>query len=400
MADGVDSIMHEFGAGKSAIREVFEQTTALRERGVTDLCDLSLGNPAVPPPPELDRAIRDALSSYEPLDLHGYGPNNGWPATRRAIAADLDARFSAGCGADDLVLTAGAAGAITTTIGALTTAGEDVIVLTPYFPEYRMYIQAWHCKCVEVPTTPRTFQIDVGAVERAITPSTRMVIVNAPNNPTGAVYDEGSLAELAGLLRRESARLGQTIYLMSDEPYREIRYDGLTGPWVPDLYENTIVCYSYSKSLSVAGERVGYVCVPRSVRNHDIVYEAILGAQRAVGSFAPTLMQRVLERCCGLTSDLSEYARKRDVIYGGLRRLGYDVVRPDGAFYLWVRALEPDDVAFAERAAAERRLYLVNSTDFGCGGYERLSYAVDDATIARALDAFAGLWESYGGYAW
>ena len=400
MADGVDSLMYEFGAGKSAIREVCEKTFALKERGETDFWDFSIGNPSTAAPEAVNQAVRDVMEEFSSLDLHGYSPNNGWESTRAAIADNLNGRFEAGATADDLTLTAGCAGAITATIGALTVPGEDVIVLTPYFPEYRMYIQAWHCRCVEVPTTPETFQIDVDAIERAITRCTRMVIINTPNNPTGAVYDEAFVMALGDLLRRESERLGRTIYLLSDEPYREICYDGLVNPWVPDCYENTIVAYSYSKSLSLPGERIGYAYVPKSVTNQADVIMGILGAQRAVNTIQNSTMQRMIERCVDLTADLSEYDRKRAIIYDGLKAIGYDVVRPDGAFYLWVRALEPDDVRFAERAADEQRLYIVNSTDFGCPGWERLSYAIDDERLQSCLPAFKRLWDTYGGYAW
>ena len=400
MADGVDSLMYEFGAGKSAIREVCEKTFALKEKGETDFWDFSIGNPSTAAPEAVNQAVRDVMEEFSSLDLHGYSPNNGWESTRAAIADNLNRRFDAGATADDLILTAGCAGAITATIGALTVPGEDVIVLTPYFPEYRMYIQAWHCRCVEVPTTPETFQIDVDAVEKAITRCTRMVIINTPNNPTGAVYDEASIKALGDLLRRESERLGRTIYLLSDEPYREICYDGLVNPWVPDCYENTIVAYSYSKSLSLPGERIGYAYVPKSVTNQADVILGILGAQRAVNTIQNSTMQRMIERCVDLTADLSEYDRKRAIIYDGLKAIGYDVVRPDGAFYLWVRALEPDDVRFAERAADEQRLYIVNSTDFGCPGWERLSYAIDDERLQSCLPAFKRLWDTYGGYTW
>ena len=400
MADGVDSLMYEFGAGKSAIREVCEKTFALKERGETDFWDFSIGNPSTAAPEAVNQAVRDVMEEFGSLDLHGYSPNNGWESTRAAIADNLNKRFDAGATAGDLILTAGCAGAITATIGALTVPGEDVIVLTPYFPEYRMYIQAWHCRCVEVPTTPETFQIDVDAIEKAITRCTRMVIINTPNNPTGAVYDEASIKALGDLLRRESERLGRTIYLLSDEPYREICYDGLVNPWVPDCYENTIVAYSYSKSLSLPGERIGYAYVPKSVTNQADVILGILGAQRAVNTIQNSTMQRMIERCVDLTADLSEYDRKRAIIYDGLKAIGYDVVRPDGAFYLWVRALEPDDVRFAERAADEQRLYIVNSTDFGCPGWERLSYAIDDERLQSCLPAFKRLWDTYGGYTW
>ena len=400
MADGVDSRMYDFGAGKSAIRTVFEQTCELRQQGVHDFWDFSIGNPDVPAPPAVDDAIREVLAELDPIDVHGYPPNNGWLTTRQAVAANLNRRFGACARASEIAMTGGCAGAITATIAAVTSAGEDVIVPVPYFAEYRMYIQAWNCRCVEVPTLPRTFQLDLDAIERAIGPTTRMVIVNTPNNPTGAIYTDESLRELGALLRRKSRELGQTIYLLSDEPYREIVYDGRQSSWVADHYENTIVCYSWSKSLSLAGERVGYVWVPSTVRHARRVYDAILGAQRVVNSICNGLFCRVIERCVDLPAPVAAYERKRDALYAGLTRIGYDVVHPDGAFYLWVRALERDDDAFQERAANEERLFVVGSEDFAARGYFRLSYCVSDDAIEKSLPAFERLFHSYGGYQW
>lgn len=400
MADGVDSRMYDYGAGKSAIRTVYEQTTELRQQGVTDFWDYSIGNPYVSAPPEANEAIREVLEEYDPIDVHGYPPNNGWLTTRQAVAANLNRRFNAHARASEIAMTGGCAGAITSTIAAVTTAGEDVIVPVPYFAEYRMYIQAWNCRCVEVPTLPETFQLDLDAIERAIVPTTRMVIINTPNNPTGAIYTEESLKKLGELLRRKSKELGQTIYLLSDEPYREIVYDGKQCPWVAQYYENTIVCYSWSKSLSLAGERVGYVWVPSTVRHAGRVYDAILGAQRVVNSICNSLFCRVIERCVDLPAPVEEYARKRALLFDGLTKIGYEVVHPDGAFYLWVRALEPDDDAFQERAANEERLYVVGSDDFAAKGYFRLSYCVSDECIRTSLPAFKRLYDSYGGYQW
>lgn len=402
MADGVDSRMYDYGAGKSAIRQVFEQTTELRQQGVTDFWDFSIGNPDVPAPPEVNKAIVDILEDYadDSVNLHGYPPNNGWLTTRQAVAANLNRRFGAHCRAERIAMTGGCAGALTSTIAAVTTAGEDVIIPTPYFAEYRMYAQAWNCNVVEVPTLPVTFQLDLDAIERAICPTTRMIIINTPNNPTGAVYSEDSIRELGKLLRRKSKELGNTIYLLSDEPYREITYDGVVNPWVAGLYENTIVCYSWSKSLSLAGERIGYVWVPDTVTNSDRVYNAVLGAQRVVNSIANSLFVRVIERCVDLPAPVADYARKRHKLYHGLCDIGYEVVRPEGAFYLWVRALEPDDEAFQARAANEQRLYVVGSKDFASDGYFRLSCCVSDECIETSLPAFKRLWDSYCGYQW
>lgn len=399
MSDGINSIMYEFGAGKSAIRTVFEETTELRKQGRTDFWDFSIGNPEVPAPPEVNEAIADCIATYSQLDMHGYPPNNGWYETRAKIAEALNRDYDTGAAAESVVMTGGAAGAITATIASLTTPGEEVIVITPYFAEYRMYIQSWHCRCVEVPSVPDTFQIDVDAIERAITPATRMVIVNTPCNPTGTVYKPDSLLALGDMLRRKSAELDRTIYLLSDEPYRQICYDGVVNPWVAGYYENTLVAYSFSKALSIPGERIGYAYVPPTVKNQERVVAAILGGQRACNTITNGLFQRVIERCIDIPAPVDEYARKRRIIHGGLGRIGYQATRPDGAFYLWIRALEPDDHAFCRRAT-KFGLYLVESTDFGTHGYARLSYAVDDWVLTSSLPAFQRLWEDYGGYTW
>ena len=398
MADGVDALCYEFGAGKSAIRQQFEKSVALRDQGITDFWDFSIGNPNVDAPAEVNDTIAASLA-LPSVDLHGYTPNNGFLSTRQAVAGNLRSRFGGDYQADDLILTAGASGALSCSIAALTSPGEEVIVLAPYYPEYRMFIQGYHCKCIVVDTQPVTFQPDVDAIERAITPCTRMVVVNTPNNPTGAVYDENVLRDLAQMLRRKSEELHKTIYLLSDEPYREIVYDGHVNPWVAGLYENTIVCYSYSKSLSIAGERAGYILVPSTVTNHDLVYDALLGAQRVVNTIMPSIIQRVVEACVDVPAPVDTYAAKRETIYGGLTKVGYDVVRPDGAFYLWIRALERDENAFSDRAF-DHGLLLVASDDFGGRGYERLSYCVSDEALETSLPAFQDLWDDYGGYAW
>lgn len=400
MADGVDSLMYDLGAGKSAIREVFEKTTELRQQGRSDFFDFSIGNPNVPVHPRVNEAVREALDEYPSIELHGYPPNNGILRTRQAVADNLNRRFGANAKADEIAMTAGCAGAISATIAATTSAGEEVIIPTPYYAEYRMWVQAWGCTVVEVPTQPGSFQLDLDQIERAINPKTRMVIINTPNNPTGAVYTEESIRGLAELLRRKNRELGRTIYLLSDEPYREIVYDGRKNPWVAALYEHTIVCYSWSKSLSLAGERVGYVWVPSTVRHARRVYDAVLGAQRVTACIMNSLFNRVIEKCIDLPAPAAEYQRKRDMLYGGLSEIGYDVVHPDGAFYLWVRALEEDDDAFQDRAAAEEGLYVVGSSDFACPGYFRLSYCVGDEVIEGSLPAFRRLYDSYGGYLW
>ena len=394
MADGVDSLMYDLGAGKSAIREVFEQTMELKQQGVTDFWDYSIGNPNVPVAPQVTEAIREALEEYESVDLHGYPPNNGYLTTRQTVAANLNRRFDAHARAGEIAMTAGCAGAITSTIAATTRAGEEVIIPTPYYAEYRMWVQAWHCNVVEVPTEPETFQLDLDAIEEAINPKTRMVIINTPNNPVGAVYTRESLQALAAMLREREEALGRPLYLISDEPYREITY-GAEVPWVPAIYDRTIVCYSYSKSLSLPGERIGWVLVPNTNPDHDKLVLAVAGAGRKLGFVcAPAIFQRVVIDCIDEPSDVEAYAENRRALTEGLSALGYEFVEPQGAFYLWVKALEPDANAFFERAKSFE-LLPVPSDSFGCPGWVRVGYCVAHETIVNSMPAWKKLAESY-----
>lgn len=387
--------MHALGSEPSAIRELFAYGLARKaEIGSDKVFDFSLGNPSIPAPAAVGGAIAD-IAELPPQDVHGYTPAQGLPAARDAIARVLNHRHATSYGPDDLYLTCGAAASLSICITALANPGDEFIVISPYFPEYRVWIEHAGCSCIEVPARADDFQLDVPAIAGAITGRTAGVIVNSPNNPVGSVYPKGDLEALADELRAAQKRTGRDVYLLADEPYREIVYDGLEVPWVPSIYENTLVCYSYSKSLSLPGERIGYILVPPAVACARDVYSAIAGAGRALGFVcAPALLQHVIERCADEPSDVEAYRRNRNALYAGLTALGYECVEPQGAFYLWVRALEDDAEAFALRARAHE-LLIVPSDSFGAKGWVRIGYCVAPEVIAGSMSAFAELMAEY-----
>ena len=394
----INETMYAYGASKSSIREIAAYGAARKAQiGADKVFDFSLGNPSVPAPAAVAESIRRSLE-LPPAQLHGYTPANGLPACREAIASSLTRRFSTEMGGravaspDDLYVTCGAAASLSITLHAVTNPGDEVIVIAPYFPEYRVWIETCGATCVEVMADAETFQIDVPAVVAAVTSRTAAVIVDSPNNPVGTVYSRENLTALASALRARSEELGRPVYLVSDEPYREITY-GAEVPWVPGLYERTIVCYSYSKSLSLPGERIGWVLVPPTNPEHDRLVPAVAGAGRSLGFVcAPALFQRVVIDCVDEPSDVDAYARNREALTSGLAAVGYSFVEPAGAFYLWVKALEPDAQAFFERAKAHE-LLPVPSDSFGCGGWVRVGYCVSHDTIVRSMPA----WESLVG---
>lgn len=390
----MNKTMYAYGAEKSAIREISAFAAVRKAQiGADKVFDFSIGNPSVPAPDAVRRSIERALE-LPPCELHGYTPAAGLPAARQVVAASLNRRFGTAYTADNLYLTVGAAASLSISIHALTNPGDEVIVIAPYFPEYRVWIETAGCACVEVTADQETFQIDAAAVRAAVTPRTRAIIVNSPNNPTGAVYARANLEALAQVLGEKSAEQGQPIYLICDEPYREITY-GAEVPWVPGIYGNTVVCYSYSKSLSLPGERIGWVLVPDTMPDADRVMCAMAGAGRTLGFVcAPALFQRVLMDCVDEPSDVEAYARNREALTAGLARAGYTYVEPDGAFYLWVKALEPDAEAFYERARSFE-LLPVPSTSFGAAGWVRVSYCVPYDTIVNSLPAWEALAASY-----
>lgn len=393
----INKKMELLGSKRSVIRELFEYGMKRKaEIGSENVFDFSLGNPSVEPPSSVNETLIELISTLEPTKLHAYTTAAGDMATRRAIADYLNEEYGVGARPECLYMTVGAAGALTSTLTAIASEGEEVIVLAPYFPEYRVFIERTGAAVREVLCDTECFQPDIPAIEAAINDRTAAIIVNSPNNPSGAVFTEEKITELCTLLKRKSDELGKPIYLISDEPYRELAYDGVKVPYLTNYYDNTIVCYSFSKSLSLPGERIGYVLVSPKCEDFSAVYAAVAGAARALGFVcAPSLLQYLVGRQLGKTADISVYDRNRRILCNALTEYGYTVVKPDGAFYLFVKALEDDAVSFAERAKAHE-LLLVPSDDFGVSGYVRISYCTGTEQITRALPAFKALAEEYG----
>lgn len=389
--------MYGLGSKRSVIREIFEfgkQRAA--EVGAENVYDFSLGNPSVAPPQAVEDAIEELLRGKDMTALHGYTSAPGDLATREAIAGHIRENFGVPADAAHIYMTCGAAASLTISLSAICNAGDEVITFAPYFTEYKVFAETAGASLIALPSDPDTFQIDFSALEGAISPKTAAVLVNSPNNPSGVVYGRETVEKLAALLAEKSAEYGHTIYLISDEPYRELVYGGVEVPYLPAYYKDTLVCYSYSKSLSLPGERIGYIFVSPQAKDAEELYLAVCGAGRALGYVcAPSLFQKVIARCQGMTSDVSVYEKNRNTLLSALTSYGFKCVRPDGAFYLFVRSPEPDANAFCERAKAYD-LLLVPGDDFGCKGYVRIAYCVSPAMIARSLPAFEKLAKSYG----
>ena len=385
-----------WGRSKSCIRELAAYGAKRKaEIGTENVFDFSIGNPSVPAPPELDAALLKLLETEASVTLHGYTPAAGLPSLRAAIAEDLRARLDAPVSAEGIYVCCGAAAGLAACCRGLLCPGEEAIAFAPFFPEYRVFVEGAGGTLVTVPPA-EGLQPDFNALEKALTAKTALVIVNTPNNPSGVVLSAESLRRLGELLRAAERRFGHPIYLVSDEPYRELVYDGALPPCVLRFYDDAVLCYSFSKSLSLPGERIGYLAVSDRMAARDNVFAALAGAARASGYVnAPSLMQRAIERCLSLTSDLSVYKKNRDLLYNGLTALGFDCVYPDGAFYLFMKSPEPDAKAFSERAK-RFELLLVPSDDFGLGGYVRLAYCVPEEMIRRSMAAFGALAASYG----
>ncbi len=383
-----------WGRSKSCIRELAAYGAARKQEiGPERVFDFSIGNPSVPAPDCVSEAMRELLC-LSPAELHGYTPAPGLMSLREAVSADLKGRFGAEIPAELIYVCCGAAAGLASCLRGLLLPGEEVIAFAPFFPEYRVFTEGAGGVLVPVPPDGKLLP-DFAAFERALTEKTKAVIVNTPNNPSGVVLPRESLQRLGDILRHAQRRFGHSIYLISDEPYRELLYEG-APLWVPDYYENTLVCYSFSKSLSLPGERIGYVAVSPKAHESGDVFSALAGAARACGYVnAPSFMQRVVEKCLGRTADISLYKASRDLLYGGLTELGFDCAYPGGAFYLFVRSLEPDAKAFSEKAK-KHELLLVPSDDFGLGGYVRAAYCVPPEMIRRSLPAFRALAEDYG----
>lgn len=386
--------MYERGNAPSAIRELFAYGMERKAQiGEDKVFDFSIGNPSVPAPDSVAETIRE-LADMAPAQLHAYSAAQGLESTRAAIAENLNKRFGAHYTANNLYLTMGAAACLSACFTALIEPGDEIIVIAPYFPEYRIWIEFAGGVCVEVPAREDNFQIDLDALEQAITEKTKAVVINTPNNPVGTVYTRETLEGLADVLVQAEQKFDHDIYLISDEPYRELTY-GVEVPWVPAIYPNTLVCYSWSKSLSLPGDRIGYVLVPNEVHDSREVYLAVCGAGRSLGYIcAPVFFQRVIERCVDEPTNVEAYAVNREILTHALDELGYEYIEPDGAFYLWIKALEPDAQAFSNKAK-EHELLLVPSDSFGVGGWVRAGYCIDKSTIEHSIPAFAALKADY-----
>ena len=391
----VSERMKGLGTARSVIRELFEYGKARAAQvGAENVFDFSIGNPSVPAPAAVNETAARLLREQPDL-IHAYTSAQGAADARERFAASLNRRFNAGCTPDRLYLTVGAAASLCCVFNGLTCPGDEFIVFAPYFPEYKVFIEGAGARMVLIPPEIEAFQIDFDAFEKAVTPRTKGVLVNSPNNPSGVVYSRATLERLAAILTQKSREYGHPIYLISDEPYREIVYAGVEVPWVPGVYRDTIVCYSFSKSLSLPGERIGYVLVPGEVTDSGDVYAAVAGAGRSLGYVnAPSLFQQVTSLCCDMTSDIKIYEENARLFVSALREMGYHVVEPDGAFYLFPRSLEPDDAAFSERAKA-LDLLIAPGTGFGAPGHVRISYCVQTDVIRRALPRFKELADSY-----
>ena len=394
----VNQEYYTLGTAPSVIRQLFayglEQAKVV---GPENVYDYSLGNPSIPAPKKVNESIKKIVDETDSIKLHGYSMAPGFEEARAAVAKDLAARFGLDVKASELFFTCGAAPALISIIKALIVDDDtEIMAIAPFFPEYRPFVNANGGKLVVVPADTKAFQIHLDEVEKRITKHTQAIIVNSPNNPSGVVYTEETLKGLAALLERKSAEYGHPIYIIADEPYRELVYGGVKVPFIPCLYKNTIVCYSYSKSLSLPGERIGYVYVPGFADDSHDVYAAISGAARIMGHVCPpTLMQKVIECCAEERPDLVAYDENRNLLYNSLTEMGYECAKPDGAFYLFVKAPNGDANAFSEKAKLGHNLLVVPADGFGCPGFFRLSYCVSNDMIRRSLPAFKAMIESY-----
>ena len=392
----ISETMMGLGKKRSVIRETFEYGNARKAQiGADKVFDFSLGNPNVPAPSCVNDTIIELLKTQDPVILHGYTSAQGAANVRQAIADYINKQFGTQITADLIYMTVGAAASLSVCIKALALPNDEFITFTPYFPEYRVFVEAAGAKLVEVKSNDEDFQIDFERFTAAITEHTKAVIINSPNNPSGVVLSEKSITMLSDILREKSKAYGHTIYLISDEPYRELIYDDIKVPYLINYYDNTLVCYSFSKSLSLPGERIGYVVVSNKMENRNDVYAAVCGAGRALGYVcAPSLFQQVIAKCLGQTADISVYKKNRDILYEGLTKLGFHCVKPDGAFYLFVKSMEPDAAAFCEKAK-KYELLLVPGDDFGTPGYVRIAYCVTTKQIVDSLPAFEKLAKDY-----
>lgn len=384
--------MIPFVQNNSAIRTMFEEGNRLKKQyGADKVYDFSLGNPSVPAPDCVREAIVDLANNEDPVILHGYMNNAGFEDVRETIAQSLNRRFGTDFSAKNLIMTVGAASGLNVILKTVLNPGEEVIVFAPYFLEYGAYVKNYDGKLVEISPDTETFQPDLEELERKITANTRAVIVNSPHNPTGVIYSEDTIKALAAILEKKQKEYGSVIYLISDEPYRELAYDGAEVPYLTKYYKNTVVGYSYSKSLSLPGERIGYLVIPDDLEDSETVIAAAGIANRILGSVnAPSLMQKVIARCVDAEVDVAVYDKNRLALYNGLTACGFQCIKPQGAFYLFVKSPVADEKEFCE-AGKKYNILMVPGSSFACPGYVRLAYCVSYETIINSLPEFKKL---------
>ena len=389
--------MKGYVKNSSAIRAMFEEGKKMAALyGAENVYDFSLGNPNVPAPAEVREAIIDIAEHEDPVLVHGYMNNSGYEDVRETIASHLNGLYGTSYAAKNLLMTVGAAGGMNVFFKTVLNPGDEVLTFTPYFGEYRSYTANYDGKLIEAPTDSVTFEPDAKALPGFISPRTKIVIVNSPNNPTGAVYSRESLEAVASVLEKKQAEYGTQIYLFSDEPYREIVFGENEVAWLPSIYRNTVVGYSYSKSLSLPGERIGFLAIPSEIDDFEDVTAAANTANRILGFVnAPSLMQRVAARCVDAKTDVAFYDENRKMLTEGLKEAGYTYVEPQGAFYLWMKSPEADEKAFVAKAK-EHRILIVPGSSFGCAGWVRIAYCVSHETVKNALPGFKELAKEYG----
>lgn len=389
--------MKEYVENGSAIRAMFEEGKQMaKEVGEENVYDFSLGNPNVEPPEEVQEAILDIVQTEDPMMLHGYMSNSGYEDVREAIADSINKRFETKLSGKNIVMTVGAAGGLNVILKTLLNPGEEVIVFAPFFGEYRFYVNNYDGVLKIVPPNTETFQPDLETFEKMVTSKTKVVIVNSPNNPTGVVYSEETIKKMAEILRKKQKEYGTDIYLISDEPYRELVYGEIEVPYLTKYYENTIVGYSYSKSLSLPGERIGYLLIPDEAADSEAILDGANVATRILGFVnAPSLQQRVIKRCLDAKCDVSYYNRNREFLYEGLKEAGFSCIKPEGAFYLFVKSPVEEEKVFCE-AAKKYHILIVPGSSFACPGYVRIAYCVSYETIQKAMPYFKELAKEFG----
>ena len=389
--------MKKLAENNSVIRAMFEEGLQMaKEFGADNVYDFSLGNPSAPAPEAVNQAIRDILEQEDSLSVHGYMSNVGYELVRKAVADNLNRRFGTDFSAGNIIMTVGAAGGLNVILKTLLNPGDEVVTFAPYFAEYGNYVMNYDGTLVVVSPDTVNFQPNLKEFREKITPKTKAVIVNNPNNPTGVVYSRETCTELGRILREKQREYGTSIYLISDEPYRELAYDGVEVPYLTKYYANTIVGYSWSKSLSLPGERIGYLVIPSECDDYELIYAAAGIATRVSGFVnAPSLMQRAVEKCLDEQTDVAAYDRNREALYNGLKNCGFECIKPQGAFYLFVKAPTPDEKEFVQRAK-KYHILMVPGSSFACPGYVRIAYCVSHETIVNSLPFFRKLAAEYG----